>query len=64
MPKDITDKLNRAFVEAMKDPEVIKKMASQDFALTPSTPEALGVLVKRQIDVYREIARVAGLQPE
>lgn len=64
MPKDVTDKLNRAFGAAMKDPEVIKKMASQDFALTPSTPEALGVLVKRQLEVHREIARAAGVQPE
>lgn len=64
MPKDVVEKLNRAFGAAMKDPEIVKKMAAQDFFFTPSTPEALTALVKRQLDAHREIARAAGIQPE
>jgi len=64
MPKDVVNVLNRAFSDAMKDPAVLKKMAGQDFALSPSTPEALGALVKRQLEVHRDIAREAGIEPD
>lgn len=64
MPKDVVDKLNRAFGAAMKDPDIVRKMAAQDFFFTPSTPEALAALVKRQLDAHRDIARAAGIQPE
>lgn len=64
MPKNVVDTLNKAFTNAMKDPEIQKKMAAQDFYFTPSTPEALGSLVNRQLDVHRSIAQAAGVQPE
>lgn len=64
LPKDVVETLNEAFAAAMKDPQVIRKMAAQDFVFTPSTPEALGALAKRQLDAHREIVRAAGIQPE
>jgi tripartite-type tricarboxylate transporter receptor subunit TctC len=46
----------------MSDPAVKQRMAEQDFALTPTTPEALGALVKRQLDIHRKLVSAAGLE--
>ena len=62
MPADVVARLNQAFREAMADPVVKQRMVEQDFALTPSTPEELGALVKRQLDVHRRIVAAAGIE--
>lgn len=64
MPAAVVSRLNSAFADAMQQPDVQQKMALQEFALTPSTPEALGELVKRQLTVHRELAQSIGLQPD
>ncbi len=64
MPKDITDRLNREFVAAMKKPDVIAAMDKQAFILTPSTPAELAAFTREQMDEYRAILRAAGVQPE
>ncbi len=62
MPADVVATLNKAFRDAMNDPAVKQRMAEQDFALTPSTPEELGALVKRQLDIHRKIVSSAGIE--
>lgn len=62
MPAEIVAKLNKAFREAMADPVVKQRMVEQDFALTPSTPEELAALVKRQLEVHKKIVAAAGIE--
>ena len=62
MPAEIVAKLNKAFRDAMADPVVKQRMVEQDFALTPSTPEELAALVKRQLEVHRKIVAAAGIE--
>ena len=62
MPAEIVAVLNKAFREAMNDPAVKQRMVEQDFALTPSTPEQLGALVKQQLDIHRKIVAAAGIE--
>jgi tripartite-type tricarboxylate transporter receptor subunit TctC len=64
MPKDLTEKINREFVAAMKRPDVMAQMEKQAFIVTPSTPEELATFTKEQIDEYRRITRAAGIQPD
>jgi tripartite-type tricarboxylate transporter receptor subunit TctC len=64
MPKDLTDRVNKEFVTAMKRPEVMAAMEKQAFILTPSSPEELAAFTKEQIDEYRRITRASGMQPE
>jgi tripartite-type tricarboxylate transporter receptor subunit TctC len=64
MPREILERLNREFVDAMGRPEVRTAMDRQAFALSPSSPEQLADLVKEQIESYRRILRAAGVQPE
>jgi tripartite-type tricarboxylate transporter receptor subunit TctC len=62
MPREIVTVLNTAFREAMSDPSVKERMAELDFALTPSTPDDLGALVKRQLDIHRKMVAAAGIE--
>ena len=64
MPKDLTDRINKEFVAAMKRPDVMAAMEKQAFILTPSTPEELATFTKEQIDEYRRIIRASGIQAE
>lgn len=64
MPRQIVDRLNREFAAAMKRPEVIEAMSKQAFTLTPSTPQEFGTLVQKQMVIYKELLRAAGVQPQ
>lgn len=62
MPADVVDRLNAAFKTAMDKPAVKQTMQAQDFMLTPSTPAALGQLVKDQLESHRKLLRATGLE--
>ncbi len=64
MPRDLTERLNKEFVAAMKRPDVLAQMDKQAFFLNPSTPEELGAFTRDQMNEYRAILRAAGVQPE
>ena len=64
MPRDLTDRINKEFLAAMKRPDVIAQMDKQAFFLSPSTPEELGAFTREQREEYRTILRAAGVQPE
>ena len=64
MPRDVTERLNKEFGNAMKQPDVVAGMEKQAFVLSPSTPEQLGAHTREQMESYRTILRAAGVQPE
>ena len=64
MPADIVERLNREFVAAMRNPEVIAAMDKQLFMLTPSTPSELAAFANVQRESYARILHDAGIQPE
>jgi tripartite-type tricarboxylate transporter receptor subunit TctC len=64
MPRETVERINKEFGAAMARPDVQALMEKQAFVLSPSSPERLGTLVKEQLESYRNILRVAGVQPE
>jgi tripartite-type tricarboxylate transporter receptor subunit TctC len=62
MPRELVEVLNKAFADAMADPAVGQRMAELDFVLTPSSPEELEALVKRQLEAHRKIVAAAGIE--
>lgn len=64
MPKAIVARLNREFVEIVKEPEVAAVLEKQGFSLATSTPEELGTILKDQIEAWKVSARAAGIEPE
>jgi tripartite-type tricarboxylate transporter receptor subunit TctC len=64
LPREIVQRLNKEFTEAMKRPDVQSAMERQAFTLSPSTPEQLAAFVKEQMESYRRTLRAAGVEPE
>jgi tripartite-type tricarboxylate transporter receptor subunit TctC len=66
-PKAVVDKLNAAVREALKDPEVRKKLADLGQEITPpdqQTPEALRAHHKAEIDKWWPVIKQAGIKSE
>jgi tripartite-type tricarboxylate transporter receptor subunit TctC len=59
-PKDIVQKLNAAYVKALKDPEVRQTLLNMGSDTQPTTPEAFADLVKNDLAKYKEIVEVSG----
>jgi tripartite-type tricarboxylate transporter receptor subunit TctC len=64
MPRDVVDRLNKEFNVAMTKPEVAGPMEKQAFELVGSTPEKLASWVKDQYEVYKNVLKAAGVEPE
>jgi tripartite-type tricarboxylate transporter receptor subunit TctC len=64
LPREIVQRLNKEFGDAMKRPEVQSAMERQAFTLSPSTPGELAAFVKEQMESYRRTLRAAGVEPD
>jgi tripartite-type tricarboxylate transporter receptor subunit TctC len=62
MPRDIIARLNREIAAGLKTEEVKKAFVAQGVEIEHSTPAALGEIVRRDIEAYREIATKAGIE--
>jgi tripartite-type tricarboxylate transporter receptor subunit TctC len=61
-PPDVVAKLNKAAVEAMKDPAVREKLSSQGATLVGDTPEAFAAFIRSEIDKWSGVAKAAGIK--
>jgi tripartite-type tricarboxylate transporter receptor subunit TctC len=59
-PRPIVDKLNAEFVKALRSDEVKSKMLPQVVFVTPTTPEQLGDMVKRDIVRLGQVVKESG----
>jgi tripartite-type tricarboxylate transporter receptor subunit TctC len=60
-PKPIIDKLHKAVVQALDDPEIIKRIEADGADVQSSTPEQLGTLVKNELVKWRRVVQTAKL---
>jgi tripartite-type tricarboxylate transporter receptor subunit TctC len=63
LPAPIVQKLNAEFVKALNSDEVKDKMLPQVVFVTPTTPEELGAMVKRDIVRLGQVVRESGAKP-
>ena len=60
-PKDVIDTLNRAFADALKQPEVRSTLLSQGLEFAPSTaPEELAEFIKSEVAKWRPVVQKSG----
>ena len=64
MPADVTQKLNKAFVEALRSPELKARLASLMAESMASTPEQFGAFVKSENAKYEKVVKASGAQVE
>ena len=63
-PKAIVDKLSAAVNKILKQPDVIKQLATQGLEATPSTPEEMAASFKSDIDMYAKLLKDSGVNPQ
>jgi tripartite-type tricarboxylate transporter receptor subunit TctC len=63
LPAPIVQKLNSEFVKALKSDDVKDKMLPQVVFVTPTTPEELGAMVKRDIVRLGAVVKESGAKP-
>ena len=65
VPGPIIDRLNRETGEWLRLAETREKLADQfSLELTASTPEAMSERIRREIPVFTQLMRTAGIEPE
>jgi tripartite-type tricarboxylate transporter receptor subunit TctC len=57
LPKDIVERLSRAFVQALQEPEVREQLAKLGFVPTGSSPAELATLLKEQLELMHGAVR-------
>ncbi len=64
VPRPIIDKLNSHVVKILGSADFKETLAKQGLEAGSSTPEELGALLKKEIDVWGNVVRTANLKPE
>ena len=64
LPSDIVARLNKAFAEVLRKPEVVEALSKQAFIPKASTPEAFGAFIREQVQSYASLLRAAGVEPD
>jgi len=64
LPADVTQRLNKAFIEALASAEVKARMASLMAESAASTPEQFGAFVKAELAKYEKVVRASGAHVE
>ena len=60
-PADIVQKLNAAVNKALKDPQVLEKLAQQGTEALGSTPQEYGAYLQKEIVRWKEVVAATGL---
>jgi len=62
-PKDVVDKLNQGFADALKQPEVRKTLLAQGLEFAPSTsPKQLGNFIRAEVVKWRGVVKSSGAE--
>ncbi|MBU3582605.1 tripartite tricarboxylate transporter substrate binding protein BugE [Polynucleobacter sp. 15G-AUS-farblos] len=61
-PPSVITKLNKAILQAMKNPDLIKKLDESGAIAIPGTPAEFATQIQQAIDRYQRIAKIAKIQ--
>lgn len=64
VPRAIIDQLNRAFGDALAEPEVHRRITDSRITVAHSSAEAFGRIIESDLAKYARIVRDAGIKPE
>ncbi len=64
LPADVTAKLERAFIDAAKDPEIARQLNDDGVYVRGRSGSDLGVLIRGEIAKWRRVVKASGIQPE
>jgi tripartite-type tricarboxylate transporter receptor subunit TctC len=61
-PPDIIKKLNEAFVETLKEPDVVERIRSVGAEPAPMTPEQFSAFIRNETAKWSDVIRKAGIK--
>jgi tripartite-type tricarboxylate transporter receptor subunit TctC len=61
-PPAVITKLNKAILQAMKNPDLVKKLDESGAIAIPGTPAEFATQIQQAIDRYQRIAKIAKIQ--
>jgi tripartite-type tricarboxylate transporter receptor subunit TctC len=64
LPAEATQRLNRAFVEALNSPEIKARMAQLMAEPAPTTPEQFATFVKAELAKYERVVKATGAKAD
>jgi len=59
-PRAIVDRINAAVAKVLKEPEVLKRIATQGVEPRPLTPEAFGKILQEDHDEMAKVVKTVG----
>lgn len=62
MPQPVVNRLNQALRAALAEKETTQQLNSQGYDVTPSSPEELNALMRKNYDIWGRIVRAAKLE--
>ncbi|WP_066342089.1 Bug family tripartite tricarboxylate transporter substrate binding protein [Azohydromonas lata] len=62
LPSDVTQRLNKAFVDALGSAELRSRMATLMVEPSPTTPEAFSRFVQAELKKYEKVVKASGAQ--
>jgi tripartite-type tricarboxylate transporter receptor subunit TctC len=60
LPAEVTQRLNKAFVDALNSPELKTRMATLMAEPSPTTPEEFAAFVKAELTKYESVVKASG----
>ena len=64
LPAETTQRLNRAFVDAMNSPELKARLATLMAEPSPTTPEQFGGFVRAELAKYEKVVKASGAKAD
>jgi tripartite-type tricarboxylate transporter receptor subunit TctC len=64
LPRPIVDRINKEVTMALNTGETGERLRADGSSLAAGTPEQFLAMIKKEIELWREVARKAGVQPE
>jgi tripartite-type tricarboxylate transporter receptor subunit TctC len=64
LPPDMTQRLNKAFVDALNSAELKARLATLMAEAIPGTPDQFGAFVKRELAKYEKVVKASGAKVE
>ena len=64
LPADVTQRLNKAFVDALNSPEIKARFATLLAEPAPTSPEQFGAFVRSELTKYERVVKASGAKAE
>jgi tripartite-type tricarboxylate transporter receptor subunit TctC len=64
LPADVTQRLNKAFVDALQSAELKSRLAALMAEAIPGTPDQFAAFVKRELQKYEAVVKASGAKVE